>query len=337
MIHIGVDVSDGDFAFALARGLSRTSGQFQVHLDNVRDCDLILSDNENRRNIDKVLYLSDKGTEEDSASSIYKYSDCRKINNRVLERVRLKECAGTDYISEAMSDYEKGKKLKTKLVSFVGDSGGSGVTSAVISISRMLSEVFGKKTLYLNLQSRDNSKLYFGNLKDEAKTQKLFYYLENGIEIDKNEYVMHGTPDYIKRNEIDDFVYNADKYEIIKLMDIISKGEPYNYIFLDIGTEFSKRNMEMIETSHVLVVVQRSKNSRRTAVFDIAEKLSSSMMIIDNFSKGYISDNNRFQSVAWDDEAFKDVGGIRTINLKTVYGSDMWKFTNKLERLYGGL
>ena len=61
------------------------------------------------------------------------------------------------------------------------------------------------------------------------------------------------------------------------------------------------------------------------------------MMIIDNFSKGYISDNNRFQSVAWDDEAFKDVGGIRTINLKTVYGSDMWKFTNKLERLYGGL
>ena len=37
MIHIGVDVSDGDFAFALARGLSRTSGQFQVHLDNVRE------------------------------------------------------------------------------------------------------------------------------------------------------------------------------------------------------------------------------------------------------------------------------------------------------------
>lgn len=337
MIHIGVNLSDGDFAFALARGLSRNSGKLQVHLDNIGDCDLILSDDERYMGKDNVLYLSDKTNIHDSANRVYRYADCREINSKIFERLKNRGF-DSDGVSDGKGNYSfyiADCGLGNNVISFVGNSGGAGVTSAMISISKILWEVFNKKILYLNLQSKDNSETYFGHSNGKAKTQQLLYYLRNGIDIKNEEYIVSGIPSYILREEIDDFIYYATKDEIFKLLATINDEGYYDYIFLDLGTELFIRNIELLKFSDGVVEIRKNVETWKTCALDNLVDIPSQRMIIENFSTDKSRNNDRIQSVSSDRDAFLFRNGIQEIELNTAYGNDMWKFTHKFEGIYG--
>ena len=63
VIHIGIELKDRDFAIALARGISRQGGDFQVHVENARECDVLLTDRSEAEGVNfkgKSLFLTEK-------------------------------------------------------------------------------------------------------------------------------------------------------------------------------------------------------------------------------------------------------------------------------------
>lgn len=339
MLHVGVDVSDGDFAFALARSLSRNDKELQIHLDNIKDCDLILSDRRERRNLKNVLYLSGEINRGDFDDSMYKYSDCRYISNMVLEHwEKYGICDKADISAKkgiSSSLRMKDGSFTGKVISFLGTTGGCGVTSTIMSLSVILSEVFDKRVLYFNLQSKDSSCLYLGRTEKKADTQRLFYYLKSGVPVNKKEHIAGGIPSYIKRNETDDFVYNAEIGDLIILLEELNKGNPFHYIFLDFGTELSQRNADLIHRGDGAVVVKKDKDNTENHILNRVKAITSSVIMVNTFCKSNTGNGERLHYISFDESAFENTESRVNINLKTLYGGDMWKFAKKFERLYG--
>lgn len=118
VIHIGIELKDRDFAIALARGISRQGGDFQVHVENARECDVLLTDGSEAENVNfkgKSLFLTEKiSSRTDKPNFIYKFEDSREIRRKILA------IADTGYVS--MSDPGSGK-IKTSRNNHMGDKG----------------------------------------------------------------------------------------------------------------------------------------------------------------------------------------------------------------------
>lgn len=343
VIHIGIELKDRDFAIALARGISRQGGDFQVHVENARECDVLLTDRSEAEGVNfkgKSLFLTEKiSSRTDKPNFIYKFEDSREIRRKILA------IADTGYVS--MNDSGSGKiktsrndRMGTKVIGFFGTSGGCGVTSSIVSIAAIAGSNFGERALYFNLQSLDTSETYFRR-QGGGNSQEMFFMLQEDKIFAPEKFISRDSPDHIIRGRLDDFIENAGCEDIYTLISVIDEKMNYNYIFLDFGCDFSSRNRETAEKADCIVMVKSGKMNAcdilSEEVTSILKNTGVLLMEINNYAVGEFCGYEMSQNIPYDRSAFIRTDGRIAMNLNSEYGKGMLNFVYKFEKLNAGV
>ena len=338
VIHIGIELKDSDFAIALARGISRQGGDFQIHLENPRECDVLLTDRpgSEKKNDGKVILLTEKRPgAQDSPYSSYKFEDSREIMRKII-CIANKDMEGEADLATTSAEASCRTRGKMKVIGFFGSGGGCGVTSSMLAISKSIEAGFGKRTLYLNMQSLDTSWDYFRDSSGK-NSQELFFALEEMKFFNLSKFIIPGSPDRIVRGRIDNFMESASCGDIEKLICTVDKADKYDYLFIDFGCDFSKRNREAAKIADCMIL---EKNSGMGDHFSGAEELTAyfrsmggTLMKIHNRSAYDCQDYEMSQQVPCDRDAFMGGDCGIAINLNSDYGKGIANFVYKFERV----
>ncbi|WP_026476470.1 AAA family ATPase [Alkaliphilus transvaalensis] len=283
-IHMVIADNDKDYLEAL-EGYLTENYQFKLHLsifsrkeyldqslkEANREIDILLISPEMLSNlaeikkIKKVILLidgkkdmKDNQEAENIYSSILKYQPCHKLMGEVL-----------DLYSEGSNNYLlPNGNTESKILSVYSPVGGSGKTTMAIGVATLLAQM-GKRIFYLNLEGISSIKQYFPQETPHFNASNLFYLVKEQkknliTKLSSMQIKDHGT----QINYIDPFD-SALEWDEIKEDDIdfllkeIQNSGLYDYIIVDLSSNFDLRNIKaMTLSTSIIFVLQYNLTSK---------------------------------------------------------------------------
>lgn len=263
IIKVGIYHKERIFAKVLAVALARESRTMNfVLLDNPdteKDFDMILS-SEDSGEVRHVQLVCNQELEQVASPPyrLFQYKESRSMIDDLL------------FVYFKMTDrvLEYRGKCKCRLAAFVSDAGRSGTTMTCISTARMLYQLYGSQTLYLNLCPIDDSQRFLKGC-GEGGLLKLIYYLDTGKDFPLQHFITKTDGlDYINTTVINSH-FNDMKPS---LMDVFLKKVDdmgvYDYLFIDMGSYLSRYNKKILENADLIALVHHWENKEPQAYYD---------------------------------------------------------------------
>ena len=258
-IRIGLYTKDEDYGQMLSKRLTQFYSRFFITLlreDTLADpdfrelYDLVLIDGLKEplkgKYIGLVAWPSEVMMMEDSLEyKLYKYGNVREIVKHLL------------YIYGKVSGHKTAylEDQNTRIISFVGSRGGVGTSSVAKSTANYLTRFKEKKVLYISL---DELLFQGANPNQKALDEFLYHYREGRPTSTYMECYMrqniwgtwrfNSAPGKNPMNEL-------DGEELQKLLEFILSHGAFDYICIDCGQGFSKREEALFQISHKVVLV----------------------------------------------------------------------------------
>lgn len=320
IIRVGIMLPDKMFAGALVRGLSRECRNMAFLLEQPEYADLILTDEvcPQEYQKDRFLYLvNEPSRAEERVDLVFRYEDCRSIVNRLTHLYYLLTGRNLEYRGTTAF----------RVISFLGEAGGCGVTSLCLSVGRMLSILYGCHCLYLSLTPLDGSGQYVG-YSEGGDLQRLFYQLEAGKEVPLGAHLLSdGYLDRLRVPMLNHYLTEIDGQVLASLMETVNRMGQYEYVLIDIGTMYAGGVIDLLRNSDGYVFV---RNGSRYMEEERADHLIGTLGISE--TKGIrVRNMVRGKEETYDDEmqirycrqAFVWRDGRIEIDLNTSYGSEV--------------
>jgi len=266
-IRIGLYTKDEDYGEMLSRRLTQFYPRFFVTLlteamladrDFREKYDLLLIDGLKEplkgKYIGLVSSINDIILKEDSLEyKLYKYGNVREIVKHLLFIYGKISGHKASYLSNQ----------KTRIISFVGSRGGVGTTSVAKSTANYLTRYKEKKVIFISL---DELLFHVASPNQKGLDEFLYHYREDrptatylGCYMVENIWKTWGFNSAPGKNPMNEL----DTEELQKLMEFIQQHGEFDYICIDCGQRFSKREEALFQISHRVVVVydlERSKD-----------------------------------------------------------------------------
>lgn len=188
-----------------------------------------------------LIYLIDRVKDEENedelAGKIFKYKEADEIVKAIK------------YHYEALSGFKIESKNRTgKLIGFFSPAGGTGKTLIALGICRVLAS-YGKKVLYLNLESIPSSNAFFSEDEASKSLSDFLYYLF----IKEDLQIIKGMRQFICRDEwgVHCFVPQSSYNDLMNLtseemqcfIDTMCTQTDYDYICVDTSSVLTEKNI----------------------------------------------------------------------------------------------
>ena len=296
---------------------------------------LVLTDGMTSGNSEDSSGVEDDETEGNTDSDIhriYRYEDRRKIVSRIAY-ILFKRTGRISGLGAGRRHF---------MTAFVSASGGSGTTSLAIACAGMLDIIYGRKTLYMNLKSLDDSARYFGVEKGGGRL-RLMYHLNRGVEFPIQEFIVPGehvdrvspSPPGRPGSDLTAAVYS-------NFNDSIEKLGRYDGLFLDIGTDLSDRNLFVMSQCDAVVLVERGMTHSGTGFSaDMAEMIESrcsgtGLIRVSVGGNATGIEEHEWITISEDPESFTLENGRIRINLNGRYGAETAVLAGKIAEAENG-
>lgn len=259
-VRIGVLIGDMEYRNALLRGLSHESRDFQfVALDGKRDafddCQIFLTDKEDMASY-MMIHLMFHEMYDMSAlqdrMEIFRYEDARVFISKII--YYYAKAKGIDL-------YFHGKRKCRKIV-FSSLRGGVGTTSAAVTSARFLKYRFDKKTLFISLCPLDGSREFTGAC-DGGNMLSLLYHLQAGDDVPLCKFISSSDGvDHIRGQSNNRAASEMSCAELKKLLKMIDVAGCYDYLIVDLGTNWGHLSEYLVDRADVVVIVRSAKENR---------------------------------------------------------------------------
>ena len=256
IVKVGILLEDRAFAQALSIALSREDSCMRFYLlDSAAEgesCDLILAERPSSdekvielvRDSEAVRYTGDP------PYKLYRYMESQNLINSLLF-IYFKV---TGKVIETKGD--------TRLVVFLGESGGCGTTSAALATACMLHRIYGSKSLYLNLCPIDDSRKYFSE-EGEESLMKLLYYLDQEKEFPIGAFITEREElDFVNTGIINSYFNEMKPFLMRRFLYKIDQLGKYDFLIVDMGNHLSRENRKMLSYADCAVMLCDSQRVR---------------------------------------------------------------------------
>lgn len=375
LIRVGLDIEDREYSSVLARGLARKSRNMEFWVmpspekSSKGDADSYFTSSD----IDNLLTTGkrDQKSDEESVYGEHNFDDSLDIilrdKNRCTGReneIALVNCENISDKSECSLDerkafmYEKCGRMvelirywhflntgritefrderEVSQILFFSQRGGSGTTSTAISIARMMERMYGKRCLYISLKSMDDSAIYY-DLTVNSDFMKLLYYLDSGEDFPISAFINH--EDEIDRISVPSVVSDIGDMDAVlfnRLLDRIELSGHYDYLIMDAGCDWNRRNLEIGNSSRMVIFMSEYESKAmtlaETARFEFLKNRGTEIMHIVNRCD---PEKNPKEGEFWiseDKRAFNRIGGRIRIDLGGNYGIEIAGITKEIMR-----
>ncbi|MCG8483203.1 MAG: hypothetical protein MJA31_07855 [Clostridia bacterium] len=221
--------------------------------------DMVMNDSKVTNGI--VIHLVDQLKEEKNENAltgmIFKYKEADEIVQAIK------------YYYEALSGNKvQNRNGEGKLIGFFSSAGGTGKTVISLGISRVLAS-YGKKVLYLNLESIPSSNEFFSENEESKSLSDFLYYLF----IKEDQKIIKRINSFIRRDEwgVHCFVpqssyndlMNLTSDEIQYFISALCSETDYDYICVDTSGVLDEKNIMVHSMCHKnFNILTQSKISR---------------------------------------------------------------------------
>ncbi len=339
IVRIGVLINDMEYRNALLRGLSHESRDFQfVALEgkygSQGDCQLVITDRESVYiMVPMVIHLTFHEMYDMTAlkgrMEIFRYEDARVFIGKII--YYYAKVKGIDL-------YFHGKRKCRKII-FSSLRGGVGTTSAAITAARFLKYRFDKKTLFISLCPLDGSREFTGS-GDGGNMLSLLYHLQAGDNVPLCKFISSSDGvDHIRGQSNNRAASEMSCTELKKLLKMIDVAGCYDYLIVDLGTNWGHLSEYLIDRADVVVVVRSEKESRGSyspcrEMLD-NEKNGSKMITVTEFENredtvSAAGADGQDMAVKYDPDAFIQGKDRTYIDLRGMYGHDLSMLAEKI-------
>lgn len=350
IIHVGILLKDKDYAYAFCKGLSSKNINFQFHIGSYRNCSIVIMDLEDRDkwrtiigNNCKCIFLDSDLKDKYDDSVFYRYDDLSVISKVLLKTYYEKRNL---FSMEIVNNHNNTKHKKGKTITFFSFYGGCGITSSCISTCELIYLIYGKKSIYINLQMINDSYRYVEFRRDIDFKGLLLHLIAEG----EDETHIWNVENYIHRGENIDYLItpyinllckdiNIDMYRLL-MNKIINLGK-YDYIFLDIGKINNPLDLRIIEYSNCGVTInpiyESGNNFFKYIKNNILVDLDNIIYANIELSGNNYNKKNSDSLIKYDAESFSHKELMTEINLFGKYGKGIWNLMNKIIYKLGDL
>ncbi|MGF6376257.1 hypothetical protein M2140_001328 [Clostridiales Family XIII bacterium PM5-7] len=287
IIKVGIVSNQDEFVHALVKGLARNSrGMSFCILNSVEDgadCQMILSTEkiEDQRCVHLSVVREDNCQVDGPPYRLYRYEDCQMMTKQLL------------FIFFSMTGriVESGLQRNCKILVITSECGGAGATSLSISLGRALFNLYGYRSLYLNLCPINDGYKFLPNPQFNY-TKKLFYYLDMERSFPLEPFISSADQlDYISTDYINRHLHDLSSEIMLKLIGKIEDIGRYTYLIVDIGNHLTRENQKLMDCASHTVLLHDSRRSipesMRCAIREEvkARTTSGEVIIVHNFAK----------------------------------------------------
>ncbi|WP_206459069.1 hypothetical protein [Anaerovorax sp. IOR16] len=338
MKKISLAIMDDDKAYgcALSKALALTNNEFEVYLSpsisDLDQFDLILINEKGMSSLPepvlkktvvltdmKCSILWDKPPKEKFV--LYKY-DCITILTAALHLyyATMYGCVNPFLV------FEK----QPFVVGIFSGSGGVGITSVSIALSRELADKKRKKVLFLSLEEIESSSLYFRFPKNHPFMGDYLYYLFSNDQ-KRNAATFYSTFQYRDSYGVELFYPSFSENELCTLsiteisifIESISMIGNYDYIVLDVGNHFSNEMAYWLEHCNLCILLGND-----TLLSDKKNKKR-----LERLQSQYRFDKTSFLEccISKDEETFVEIDNIIEIHSNYGFGSEVKALANRVK------
>lgn len=275
VVKLGIILKDKAFAKALVRGISRECGFIEIDIsDNLEGIDLFITDTltDKENHIQLVNSLEEEMFDQ-PPFRIFKYRESRSLVKGLLF-VFYKL---TGHIVEFRGDYN------SYTIGFCQTCGGLGATSLSLLTGKGLNEIYGKNSIYISLDSIDDSVKYIGR-EMPSSIIKLIYYLSNKKDFPIENFINLSdyNCDYIGGYGVLNPISEATTSQLFSLVRIIESLGKYQAILFDIGKNISSDKLDFIRKLDLLVVIFPGEKSGLEDYYNLVKKQFDDLKINSN-------------------------------------------------------
>ena len=275
---IAIVTDDRAYGQALSRGIGYRTGSFMmtVHrrdeflrnwksmgISYRRRFDLILWDGGEGERIrgDNILWISDRYSED--AATIYRYDTASAIRGRLIEY----------YVDKTGKNMPRSSGSDTRIIAFASWQGGAGCTTICQAVGRELSRFYGKRVLYVTMDSIEGGP-------EEREVRGVDYFLYKLFSDEENEGIR--SADGKSEIEIESFLIrdsyglyrlgtssgrnpipNLNRSEVEKLIDAITGSGGFDVLLFDLGSCSFDGAAPVIARADKLCLVERYPQPER--------------------------------------------------------------------------
>ena len=334
-VKIGICLKDMAFASALADQLARESRNMQFLVGRSEGCHLVLTDPppDGTGPAEGEVYLSLCSEKNDPEQSVlFRYEDSRMLS-RYLSEILFR-------VTGHITEYRRDLTLRT--LCFMQCTGGSGATSLALAAAKMFQVIYGKRCLYMNMQTVNDSWNFF-RMTGVTSFNRFLYLLDRHEDIPLGSFLTEGDYcDMLTMPALNPAIEDLNREKLHKIMDILGKTGKYDYALMDLGTSLSRVNRQILKGSDLAVYVRMEKKEPATGFQREAERMIRSMApsmicVMNGSDESYPWDPERpLLSIAYEPSAFIQMDGRMKLDLRHQMGLDVAELVKKIEEMTSG-
>lgn len=346
IIHVGMLLEDKDFAYAFCKGVSRINTFFQFHIGSYLNCNLILIDYDKRKKWMDVIpeeyrkrciFLRDSAVMNETNDNVYyKYCDSQYMGNEIYSLYTTLFDTKNTVMTDINQRIKKSKN-KCKVITFFSYTGGCGVTSLTISTGKLMNILYGKKSLYVNLNNINDSHRFI-RFKNQIDFRRVILDIRREVEenirlINLNE-IIYGDNnlDYLKIGPYNKYSDDIDGEVCEILFNWISQNSDYDFILIDIGKPNRKWESNLIGSSTCNVYLDNryeKDNNLLTKNLMLHSELNEKNVIFTELGNYKILPKDVI-GIEIDEKSFVNKNGLMKINLSGKYGKSVEYLSNTI-------
>lgn len=257
VIKVGICLDDRTFGQALAIGLAREAAGIRFYILDRPEagafCDLILSSGpgDDERFVEMVRDPAAQNNSE-PPYRVYRYKESQNLINDLL----------FIYFRKTGKVLENCGSANCRLVLFLAEGGGCGTTSMALSSARMLYQIYGSRSLYMNLCPIDDSKKYLEDGGEESLL-KLLYYLDQNRNFPIESFITETEEvDYVNTNVINTYFNEMKPNLMNRFLEKVDKLGKYDFLIVDIGNHLSRENKKLLSGADCVVLISDGQRIR---------------------------------------------------------------------------
>ena len=263
---------------------------------------------------------------------IFRYEDARVFIGKIIYY----------YAKEKGIDLYFHGKRKCRTVVFSSLRGGVGTTSAAVTAARFLKYRFDKKTLFISLCPLDGSREFTGG-SDGGNMLSLLYHLQAGDDVPLCKFISSSEGvDHIRGQINNRAASEMSCTELKKLMKMIDVAGCYDYLIVDLGTNWGHLSEYLIDRADVIVVVRSDRENRDDLTAGAGmlrnERNRSKIITVTEYDDYGVqgkqnqiaSENGAGMSVKYDPAAFIHGKDRTYIDMRGTYGHDVSMLAEKI-------
>lgn len=293
VIKVGIFLDDKSFGEALATGLAREAGGMRFYLLNSPEegefCDMLLVSKStgDDRMVEMVRDPDAQNCRGEPPYRVYRYRESSNLMNDLL----------FIYFKLTGKVVEIRNSASCRTVAFLAESGGCGTTSTALGTARMLYQIYGSRSLYLNLCPIDDSRQYPEETGEESLL-KLLYYLEQNRQFPLSSFITETEElDYVNTGVINTYFNEMKPVLMQRFLQKVDQLGRYDFLIVDMGNHLCIENKKLLKSVDCAVLIRDGERRREE---EIRRKISREIM--NRVKQGRLLCVKNFADDRWSEE-----------------------------------